>query len=466
MTSVLSFILQVHDTVHDLPMLPNYNEPKIYTGGVDINHWSKLTKKQQREALKKDWYIYYSYRDPETKKLKQQKRIKGSANSFSTKRHRLIILEKIRRQLLNVLDAGYNPYLKDNSHVKENLTGKPETPVIENPEPVVVEKPKLKVDAPAKKIKEAARPIPKEALIETTLEEAKKIVLDTKAKVLNENSFPKFRSRINQFYRWLYENDFVEEDSIETITKKTVIHYLNSVLQKTSPRNRNNTRTDLGSFIETLVDNDVLQTNFVTKIKRLTAKPSRNKSYSSDLLKELKDYMNENDPLLSLFVDFVSYGFLRPMEVCRLRIGDLNIKDMKMQVRAKNKLVKEKIIPKILFDKLPDLTAFSKDDCLFTNLQIGGEWDVTEASKRDYFTKRFKKVKDHFDLNEDYGLYSFRHTTISEIYRELSKEPNMTPYTVKSKLMLITGHSSMTALESYLRDIDAQLPEDFSHLLQ
>jgi hypothetical protein len=36
----------------------------------------------------------------------------------------------------------------------------------------------------------------------------------------------------------------------------------------------------------------------------------------------------------------------------------------------------------------------------------------------------------------------------------------------KSELMLITGHTTITALDKYLRDIDAELPEDYSHLLQ
>ena len=40
------------------------------------------------------------------------------------------------------------------------------------------------------------------------------------------------------------------------------------------------------------------------------------------------------------------------------------------------------------------------------------------------------------------------------------------PFEAKSKLMLITGHSSMTALEKYLRDIDAELPEDYSTMLK
>ena len=77
--------------------------------------------------------------------------------------------------------------------------------------------------------------------------------------------------------------------------------------------------------------------------------------------------------------------------------------------------------------------------------------------RRDFYSKRFKKnVKQKFDLGIDYGLYSFRHTYITKLYRALVKESS--PFEAKSKLMLITGHLSMSALEKYLRDIDAELP--------
>lgn len=32
--------------------------------------------------------------------------------------------------------------------------------------------------------------------------------------------------------------------------------------------------------------------------------------------------------------------------------------------------------------------------------------------------------------------------------------------------MLITGHTTITALEKYLRDIDAELPKDYSSLIK
>jgi hypothetical protein len=50
------------------------------------------------------------------------------------------------------------------------------------------------------------------------------------------------------------------------------------------------------------------------------------------------------------------------------------------------------------------------------------------------------------------------------LYRELRKSNGQ--FETYDKLMLITGHSSLESLKKYLRDIDAELPEDYSHLLK
>ncbi len=100
---------------------------------------------------------------------------------------------------------------------------------------------------------------------------------------------------------------------------------------------------------------------------------------------------------------------------------------------------------------------------MFTPDGFGKEWTTTENNKRGFFGKKFKKVKDKFNLGADYGFYSFRHTFITKLYKNFVE--NSTPFEAKSKLMLITGHSTMTALEKYLRDIDAVLPEDYSNNL-
>ena len=48
MSSIFLLLQRVHENVHVLPMKLNYSEPKIYTGGVDISSWSKLTTKEKK----------------------------------------------------------------------------------------------------------------------------------------------------------------------------------------------------------------------------------------------------------------------------------------------------------------------------------------------------------------------------------------------------------------------------------
>ena len=54
-------------------------------------------------------------------------------------------------------------------------------------------------------------------------------------------------------------------------------------------------------------------------------------------------------------------------------------------------------------------------------------------------------------------------TFITKLYRELRKDYSTTE--TYDRLMLITGHSTLEALTAYLRDIDAELPEDYSGYL-
>ena len=450
MTSILLLLRTVHENVHDFTMKLHFSEPKIFTGGVAISEWSKLSKAEQKIALDKDWYIYYSFRDPQTNTLKRQPNIKAGVNKFKTKNERIAILKTLQRNLQLLLEKGFSPY-KDNSELELQLYNKEENiekhrkTSLASTTPNVLAIPTLELASPYETIKEA-------------FELATKI----KKSVLSKTSFPNFSSNAKRFEKWLQEKGFANK-TIETVTKKIVIEYLNEVLENTSPRTRNNTRIDLSSLFQTLEDNDIIPENFIKKINVLKSTPERNKTYTNTLQGEIYSYMEENDKLLLLFVKFISYNYLRPIEVCRLRIEDIDLVDRKLYVKAKNSPVKTKIIPEILLNDLPDLSKMNKKHFLFTPLAIGGEWETFETDKRDYFSKRFKKVKDHFELGKDYGLYSFRHTFITKLYNVFAK--TMTPNEAKSKLMLITGHASMDALEKYLRDIDAVLPEDYSSYL-
>jgi hypothetical protein len=71
----------------------NFSTPKIYSANGD---------------LKKRWYIYFSYRDPHTGKLKRVTPFYGNANKHKTKEERLSVLVMYRKVLVRLLKQGYN----------------------------------------------------------------------------------------------------------------------------------------------------------------------------------------------------------------------------------------------------------------------------------------------------------------------------------------------------------------------
>ena len=426
-----------------------YSEPKIFTGGVSISKWKDLSNAEKKLALSKEWFVYYSYRDPESGKLKRQSHIKAGANRHKKMRARLSVLKTLQRNLFLLLENGFNPY-EDNTANKERFLGK----TIKVIEPTITVLPQPTTAANIQRQVEVN---------EMSITEAFKFGLGIKKRELNLNSYNGYSSHINRFEKWLIEKELPTK-GISTITKTLVIEYLNSLLQVSSTRNRNNYRASISSLFTTLEDNELIKDNFVKKIKNLKTTPERNKTYTPTMQKDIYEYMQEKDPILLLFVQFISYNLLRPIEVCRLKIEDIDIKDKRLYVKAKNKAVKIKIIPDHLLKEIPDLSELDKKLLLFTPEKIGGDWKANETNRRDHFSKRFKEVKDHFGLDINYGMYSFRHTFITKLYQELRKK--YTQFEAKSRLMLITGHSTMTALEQYLRDIDAELPKDYSNLLK
>ena len=374
--------------------------------------------------------------------------VKAGANSFKTKKERYNYLKVIQSQLLQLLELGLNPY-EDNDL----------TVLQKNNEPRIIHKEEvLKQSNSKEQVNLESNKVAQTNVM--TIKEALEFGLRLKENVININSYKNLKNRIKKFSKF-FDNSL----PITSIDKKSVMEYLNHVLMENSARTRNNHRTDLSSMFQVLEDNDIIANNFIKKISVLKTKAEKNKTYTSTQEKDIFEYLESNDPLLLLYIKFISYNFLRPVEVNRLRIKDIDLVDRKIYVKTKTKALKVKIIPEILVQELPNLSELNQEHYLFTPNGLGLEWNADEINRRDNFSKRFKTVvKDHFKLGSEYGLYSFRHTFITKLYRKLREEK--TPFEVKSYLMNITGHTTMDALEKYLRDIDAELPEDYSSLFK
>ncbi|RCW91294.1 tyrosine-type recombinase/integrase [Winogradskyella arenosi] len=437
-----------HDSAHNLSHKRDFSAPKIYSAKGDI---------------KKRWYVYFSFRDPETKKLKRQKNIYGNANTYKTKEDRLALLSRYRKRLLKLLQQGYNPYVDNTELFKKlseeaNAIPKASVPKKAYVQPITFPTELLKKETPAPKREFLRKEIPKvEGL---PLRKAFDFSLKIKANQISKRSLKDYEYTTIAFIKWAAEHR-PDVTSIRQVDKKVALDYLNAVLIRSSARNRNNNRLNLSSLLQTLEENDHIDYNPIKKIPALRSIPTRNKSYTTEEHQKIFKYLKTEDPILLLFIKFISYNLLRPVEVCRLKIKDINIQDKTIQFKAKNSPLKTKLIPNKIIEELPDLSKLDPEGYLFTPIKIGGEWDATDVNKSNYFSKRYKSVvKDHFNLDKDQTLYSFRHTFISILYQSLLK--GSSPHAAKSELMNITGHATMDALEKYLRDIDAVMPKDYS----
>jgi integrase len=241
----------------------------------------------------------------------------GNANNYKTKEERLSVLVTYRKVLIKLLKQGYNPYANNTElylqlKSKENTT---ETHVLlqvkSNNLSAIEEKTSM------------------------TLQDAFDFGLKQKEKLVNSTTKRSYDNRVKNFLDWFNENH-PELKTIDTLNKQVVSGFLNDVLKKTSPRNRNNFRTDLSSIMQVLKDNDIIESNFIKKIPVLKSIPERNKTYTNEIQEEIFEYLEKKDPILLLYIKFISFNFLPPIEVSRLTIGDINTIDKTIQFKAKN----------------------------------------------------------------------------------------------------------------------------------
>ena len=417
MTSILDILRSEYSSEYsDLCFVKKYTKPKIYPKAVTTKPLSAFTQAEKENIMKKykRWYVYYNYLNSEGKMERQPVIYFNCNRQYPNFDDRLKHFKIIRSRVEKLLKNGFSP-------IESELTVKL-----------------------------------------YTAESALDFALDLKKSSVKETSYRDYKNRLSQFKKYLAKKG-LGTTTIGDIDKSIVNGFLNNILRKSSPRNRNNTRTVLSAIFTVLEDNDLIGRNFIRNIKNIKTSPERNKTYTLEKVNDIYEFLEAKDPNLLFFVKFVSYNFLRPIEVCRLQVKDVDLKNKKLQVRAKNKPVKVKIIPDILITELLKLDLTNPHAFLFTPYGVG-EWDAKEESRRGYFTSKYSKAKKKLNLTKDYTIYSFRHTFITKLYRELRAKYSQSE--TYDKLMLITGHSTLKALTQYLRDIDAELPEDYSNLLK
>jgi integrase len=347
--------------------MKRYKKPKIYHGGANYD-------------LKKRWYVYYDFINPDTNNFVRQTPLTFKINQrYKTKEERMLHLKALRDSLENLLKRGYSPYEE-----KENNNN--------------------------------------------NFENAFNFALSIKKKEVKQTTYKDYESRISLFKTFLFKQGY-RYSFIKEIDKKCVNTFLNTI---EGAKNRNNTKASLSSIFSVLADNDLIETNFIKEIRNKKTEQKAVRIYKENELSSITEQLREQDFTLLMFVYFVSYTFTRPIEAVRIKVEDIDLENKLIKLNTKTKELKTKIIPDIIFN---DLKAFINDKKGF----IFNDSSGSEIQKRNYYTKRFLKFRTKNKIDADLKLYSFRHTFITKVYLELRKD--YTKEDAIKRLSLITGHS-------------------------
>ena len=393
---------------------------KFYTGGVDVKKWSSLTPNEKKEALRNSLYVRWYFLNPKTNKLERQVNIKSGINRFSKMTDRIKRLKKIKNHVKKAIKDGYSPYEKINDNFE-------------------TEKKYINIKDALKKAHDHSN-------------------LTVSKVTSNDYFYAK-----EQFLKFIGSTNQLKD--IKEVNKTTILKFLNQKLEKTSARTRNNYKSSLSALFTVLENKlNLIERNFIKDISNEKTKVKTDRTFTKTELKNIVDWLKYTDPYLLTYIRFIAYNFLRPVEVNRLKVKDINLDESLLYFQAKNKPLKIKRIPSIFIDdiKALNLHLYNAEHFLFTPKNEPAEWNSSDNSRRDTFSKRFKIVKNKFNLGSQYGLYSFRHSFITNLFRYLRSVEKKSYSEAIEVLQPITGHETRVALERYIHQIDADIPEDWS----
>ncbi|RYY24437.1 MAG: site-specific integrase [Chitinophagaceae bacterium] len=187
------------------------------------------------------------------------------------------------------------------------------------------------------------------------------------------------------------------------------------------------------------------------KINSNNEAPERHMPFSTEQLRAVLQYLDENDKYMALFCRSIFYTCVRPKELRGLRVADINLNNGTMKVRMDVMKTSQKPKPDIVhLDRnfIPhleqlNLHTFPPHYRLFSGNfeKVVGEKSVGVNTPLN----RLKTALQKLGLNgKGHGVYSFKHT--SNIQR-------LNAGWELAQIMKANRHSSITETEKYLKGL-------------
>jgi integrase len=257
----------------------------------------------------------------------------------------------------------------------------------------------------------------------------------------------------NRFFQWLMQNGYVKITA-DCFTTRHAFEFLDHMLMTgICAGTYNNYRRMMKTFFNDIISRGYIKKNPFNPTKKLQHTEAMHRAFTPMEQKTLKNYLSKNTPWLYLFVCFEYYCFIRPAELCRLKISHLDLENMKIYVPgeiSKNKQSTWVVIPDAFIDIITsyDLDEYPKDWQLFSRNLLPG----TTIIHPNRASEMHRSILKHLHITDGHPtLYAWKHTGA---IRAVQSGVNI------KDLQLHLRHSSLDMVNKYLRGLGMEASGD------
>ncbi len=329
--------------------------------------------------IDKQWFIFFSYRDPMNGKMKRIRIYEGFAERRSAEEKRQYAYQLISRYKKKLM-GGWDPF-SDKHIIYEDA---------------------LQYDSIENKSRLRQNKFNLEFYINR--------FMAVKKGSLRASSFHCYTSIFRVLRDWMITKKIADID-IEFFNSVHAEEFISTFAGR-SPSTTNRFIVVIKSFFEYLVEKNEIKQNPFRLLKKRKESNRPPKFFPEEIRTAIKKESQKSDHIqLWLFQEFIYYTFIRPGELRGLKLADIDFSAEKITVRreiAKNNKEQKVILPDQLKQRLIKLKYHLSDKDLFVFSPQG--IPAKDQVSKNFFNKQFQKIRKRLQLSTDYKLYGWKHT--------------------------------------------------------
>ncbi len=272
------------------------------------------------------------------------------------------------------------------------------------------------------------------------------------------NTAQTYQSYLCQFLKYIEEKK-LKKAYVNEWKKSDIEEYINTKKKKgIKITSINNNIGFIKKMFAWAYEEDYIKKNIAENIKKIkNTEYTERRIYTEEELKKIANYLEKNDFDFYVFTQLVFSCFLRPIEIQRLQVSNIDFENQKIILngeKTKNHKKRTIIIPTNMWDKTKDF--WQKIHKLDKDMYLFGEDfkpSKNKISNPNTSTLRWNKIKEELNLPKECLLYGFRHTGITKLLQDKNLSNN--------EIRMHTGHETIAMLERYGRHITEDMEKKY-----